>query len=177
MRFAGSSIGVELKVKKTGEKKHLVRHLAGWVEEFPAFSFTLEDELDEQDQERTVMTINKNPDGESFKEIIWDQIQVSFSDVEFTRTELMEQLPVEVSEVHIRKIIHKLVEQEKLRMVGRTKNARYSICKQEPRVGSEEYTNQDKVLLYGQKDLYTQSDTLPQKVSDYCPEYQIPEDG
>ncbi|HHT09371.1 MAG: AAA family ATPase [Atribacterota bacterium] len=128
MRFAGSSIGVELKVnEKTGEKKHLVHYLAGWVKEFPQFSFTLEDDFDDYDQEFTIMSIDKNPDGKNYKELVWDRIQAQFFDVEFTRAELTEQIPVEVSEVHLKRILSELVKKGKLKMSGTTRNAHYSL--------------------------------------------------
>ena len=135
MRFAGSSIGVELKVNdKTEEKKHLVHYLAGWVKEFPQFSFTLEDDFDDYDQEFTVMTIDKNPDGKNLKEIVWQAILNNLQGVEFTRVDVEKLLPLSPDERYLRKLLTILEKEKKIKSYGRTKNTFYSVLKKKDSV-------------------------------------------
>ena len=128
MRFAGSSIGVELKVnEKTGEKKHLVHYLAGWVKEFSQFSFTLEDEYDDYDQEFTTMTIDKNPDGKNYKEVLWQTILNNFQGVEFTRADIESVVPFSTDDRYLRRLLSILEREKKLKVRGRNKGTIYSI--------------------------------------------------
>jgi KaiC/GvpD/RAD55 family RecA-like ATPase len=128
MRFAGSSIGVELKVnEKTGEKKHLVHYLAGWVKEFSQFSFTLEDEYDDYDQEFTTMTIDKNPDGKNYKEVLWQTILNNFQGVEFTRADIENLLPFSTNERYLRRMLSSLKKERKLKVRGKNKSTIYSV--------------------------------------------------
>ena len=105
------------------QKIHLVRFLGGWFPEFPTFSFWLEDEFDEEKEvEYTSMYFDRNPEGKNIKETVLTTIKNKFSEREFTRDELMAELPCEISQEWLRKIISGLVKQNLITKVGNTKN-------------------------------------------------------
>ncbi|MCX6088876.1 MAG: AAA family ATPase [Candidatus Atribacteria bacterium] len=167
MRLASLAIGTEIvNDKKSSEARHMVRWLAGWNRSFPCFTFALNDLVDDNDRERVEMTFDLNPTGRNQKQVVWEKIQSAFGDVEFTRKELNGQLPSEISESYLKRLIFELVQSGKLRMTGNTKNAHYSILDGV----DKKVANQPKSALYSDNDLHTQLATTPQKVANYPPE-------
>lgn len=150
-RFSAVTIGVELKEKKqTLQKIHFVRFLGGWFPEFPTFSFWLEDEFNEEREgEHTSMFFDRNPEGKNIKETVLTTIKNKFSDREFTREELMTELPCEISQEWLRKIISGLVKQNIITKIGNTKNAKYFFTKE----GEKQYLNELETALHKEKDL------------------------
>jgi len=149
-RFSAVTIGIELKEKKqTLQKIHLVRFLGGWFPEFPTFSFWLEDEFDEEREvEYTSMYFDRNPEGKNIKETVLTTIKNKFSEREFTRDELMAELPCEISVDWLKRILTNLVKLNTISKVGNTKNTKYFFTKE----GEILYSNPLETALHKEKD-------------------------
>jgi len=154
------------------QKIHLVRFLGGWFPEFPTFSFWLEDEFDEEREvEYTSMYFDRNPEGKNIKETVLTTIKNKFSDREFTRDELMAELPCEISQEWLRKIISGLVKQNLITKIGNTKNAKYFFTKE----GEKEYLNELETALHKEKDLGIDLGIPPQIIPKSQNDLGIPE--
>lgn len=172
-RFSAITIGVELREdKKTSQKKHLVRFLGGWFPEFPSFSFWLEDKVDEEtEKERAVMLFDHNPEGKNLKEMVLSTIRSKFPGREFTREELLAELPREISTDWLKKILTNLVKQNVISKMGNTRNTKYFFSRE----GKILYPNTPETALHKEKNLGSDwsipSKKYPNSSDEYPNEY------
>jgi len=154
--------------KQTLQKIHLVRFLGGWFPEFPTFSFWLEDEFDEEKEvEHTSMCFDRNPEGKNIKETVLTTIKNKFSEREFTRDELMAELPCEISVDWLKRILTNLVKLNTISKVGNTKNTKYFFTKE----GEILYSNPLEIALHKEKDWSSDWSIPPQIILQSSGEY------